>query len=84
MTWTLRSYLERHGKEMPTNPKLLLFGITLSAFAAGAQLVYELEEGNRTPLGILLGCIVVAVWLAMSLQCSYFLLGAVRRSRSEE
>lgn len=84
MTWTLTSYLERRAKEMPTNPKVLLFGVMLSAFAAGAQLVYELVEGNRTPLGLLLGCIMVAIWLAISLECSYFLLGAVRRSRSDD
>jgi len=64
---------------MPTNPKVLAFGTTFTAFAAGAQLVYELEEGHRTPFGIVVGCIAVAVWLAISLDFSNFLLRSVRR-----
>jgi hypothetical protein len=63
---------------MPTNPKVLVFGTAFTAFADGAQFVYELEEGHRTPLGIVLGCISVAVWLAISLDFSYFLLRSVR------
>jgi len=79
MPWTLTSYLERRAKEVPTNPKVLLFFNALFGFAAGAQLIYELEEGHRSSLGIALGCLMVAFWLAMSLECSYFVLRAVRR-----
>lgn len=78
MPWTLTSYLERRAKEMP-NPKVLVFGTMFFAFAAGAQFIYELEEGHRTPLAITLGCIMVAVWLASSLEFAYLLLRAVRR-----
>ena len=78
MPSTLTSYLERRAKEIP-NPKVLVFGTMFFAFATGAQRIYELEEGHRTPVAILLGCIMVAVWLAMSLECSYLLLRAVRR-----
>jgi len=79
MPWTLTNYLERRAKEAPTNPKVLLFFNTFFGFAAGAQLIYELEEGNRSPLGIVLGYFMVALWLAMSLECSYFLLRVVRQ-----
>lgn len=78
MPWTLTSYLECRAKEMP-NPKVLVFGTMFYAFAAGAQFIYELEEGHRTPLAITLGCFMVAFWLAMSLECSYLLLRAVHR-----
>ena len=77
MSSTLTSYLQRRAKEIP-NPKVLVFGTMFFAFAAGAQFIYELEEGNRTPLAITLACLMVAVWLAMSLECSYLLLRAVR------
>ena len=78
MPWTLTSYLERRAKEMP-NLKVLVFGTTFYAFAAGAFFINELEEGHRTPLAITLGWLWVAFWLAMSLECSYLLLRAVRR-----
>lgn len=54
MPWTLTSYLDRGAKEMP-NPKVSVLGKMFSAFAAGAQLIYELEEGPPTPLAIALG-----------------------------
>ncbi len=79
MRWTLTSYLEWRTKEAPTNPKVLLFFNVLFAFAAGAELIYELEEGSRSPLGIILGCFMVVFWLAMSLECSYLLLRAVQQ-----
>ena len=80
MPWTLTSYLDRRAKEMQ-NPKVLVFGTIYCAFAAGAELVYELEEGHRTPVAIALVCILVAVLLAASLECSYLLLRAARRNQ---
>jgi hypothetical protein len=71
--------LSRAPGEGKNNPKVLVFGTIFFASAAGAQFIYELDEGHRTPLAIILGCIMVAFWLAMSLECSYLLLRAVRR-----
>jgi hypothetical protein len=79
MLWALTNYLERRAKDIPANPKVLVFGTMFFAFAAGAQLIYELGAGHRTPLAIVLGCLMIAVWVAMSLECAYFLLRAIRR-----
>ena len=78
MLWTLTSYLDHRAKYVPTNPKVLVFSSAFFGFGAGAQLVFELEEGNRSPMGIALGCLMVVLWLAMSLESSYFVLRAVR------
>ena len=79
MPWALTNYLQRRAKDMPASPKVLVFGSMFSAFGAGAQLIHELGAGHRTPLAIVLGCLMIAVWVAMSLECAYFLLRAVRR-----
>ena len=79
MPWALTNYLERRAKDIRASSKVLVFGTMFSAFAAGAQLIYELGAGHRTPLAIVLGCLIIAVWVAISLECAYFLLRAVRR-----
>jgi len=80
MEWILTSYLERRAKEI-TNPKVWVFGTMFFAFAAGAQFIYELEEGHRTALGVTLSFIMVAIWLASSLECAYLLLRVLRAFR---
>ena len=77
----LMKYLERRAKVAPTNPKVLVFLGSFFGFGLGAQLVFELEEGNRSPVGIGLGCLMVAFWLIMSLESSYFVLSAVRHNQ---
>ena len=79
MPWALTNYLQRRAKDMPAGPKVLAFGTMSSVLAAGAQLMYELGAGHRTLLAIVLGCLMIAVWVTLSLDCAYFLLRAVRR-----
>ena len=45
MPWALTNYLERRTKDIPASPKVLVLGSMFSAFAAGAQLIYELGAG---------------------------------------
>ena len=81
MRWTLKGYLDRRVREVPRNPKALLFFNVFFAFAAGGLLVLQLEEGGHSRVGSIFGYFLVALLLKQSLECSYFLLGAIRGNR---